>query len=62
MAFKEKDIRPYVKLIVEEEGKITTTELNERLREILTLDETDKEILAGRHDDRFSQIVRNLVR
>lgn len=37
MAYKEKDIRPYVKLIVEEEGKITTTELNERLREILPL-------------------------
>ena len=35
MAYKEKDIRPYVKLIVEEEGKITTTELNERLCETL---------------------------
>ncbi len=62
MAYKEKDIRPYVKLIVEEEGKITTTELNERLREILPLTDSDKEILEGRNDDRFSQIVRNLVR
>lgn len=62
MAYKEKDIRPYVKLIVEEEGEITTTDLNERLREILPLTEADKEILAGRNDDRFSQIVRNLVR
>lgn len=62
MAYREKDIRPYVKLIVEEEGKITTTELNERLREILPLKDDDKEILAGRNDDRFSQIVRNLVR
>ena len=47
MAYKEKDIRPYVKLIVEEEGKITTTELNERLREILPLTDSDKEILEG---------------
>lgn len=62
MAYKEKDIRPYVKLIVEEEGEITTTELNERLREILPLSEDDLEILSGRKDDRFSQIVRNLVR
>lgn len=62
MAYTEKDIRPYVKLIVEEEGKLTTTELNVRLREILPLKEEDKEILAGRSDDRFSQIVRNLVR
>lgn len=62
MAYKEKDIRPYVKLIVEEEGQITTTELNKRLREILPLNDDDKEILAGRNDDRFSQIVRNLVR
>lgn len=62
MAYREKDIRPYVKLIVEEEGKITTTDLNIRLREILPLGEDDKEILEGRSDDRFSQIVRNLVR
>ncbi len=62
MAYKEKDIRPYVKLIVEEEGKITTTDLIERLREILPLDDDDKKILAGRNDDHFSQIVRNLVR
>lgn len=31
MAYKEKDIRLYVKLIVGEEGEITTTNLNERL-------------------------------
>lgn len=62
MAYRERDIRPYVKLIVEEEGEITTTDLNIRLREILPLGEDDKEILEGRNDDRFSQIVRNLVR
>ena len=32
------------------------------MREILPLTDSDKEILEGRNDDRFSQIVRNLVR
>lgn len=62
MAIKERDLRPYVKLIVEEEGEITTTELIEKLRSILELGEDDLTILDGRHDDRFSQVVRNLVR
>lgn len=62
MAFKERDLRPYVKLIVEEEGEITTTELIIKLRNILELDKDDLEILDGRNDDKFSQVVRNLVR
>jgi hypothetical protein len=40
---------------------ITTTDLISELRELLKPDGEDLEILAGRKDDRFSQIVRNLV-
>src|SRR5690625_1607932 len=61
MAFGEKDLHPYVKLIVEERGRINTTDLEEKLRSTLDLSEKDLEPLRGRNDDRFSQTVRNLV-
>lgn len=62
MAYTERDLHPYVKRIVEEEGSINTTDLNTKLRDMLILSEDDLEITPGRNDDRFSQIVRNLVR
>lgn len=62
MPYRERDLHPYVKMIVEEEGRIDTTNLNLRLREILDLDAEDLRILDNRNDDKFSQIVRNLVR
>jgi hypothetical protein len=39
---------------------ITTSELIPKLRELLNPKDEDLEILAGRNDDKFSQIVRNL--
>ena len=61
MAVSENSLHPYIKGLVEENGKLTVTELNRLLREILTLDNTDLTILSGRNDDKFSQIVRNVV-
>ena len=61
MAVSENSLHPYIKGLVEEYGKLTVTELNKLLREILTLDSTDLTILSGRNDDKFSQIVRNVV-
>ena len=61
MAISESTLHPYIKGLVEENGKLTVTELNEMLREILTLDSDDLTILSGRNDDKFSQIVRNVV-
>jgi hypothetical protein len=40
--------------------QITTTELIAELRKRIPLTDEDKEILAKRQDDRFSQIVRNI--
>lgn len=42
-------------------GKITTSELIDKLRELLRPTGEDLEILTGRTDDKFSQKVRNLV-
>lgn len=61
MAISESSLHPYIKGLVEEYGKLTVTELNKLLREILTLDADDLTILSGRKDDKFSQIVRNVV-
>ena len=40
---------------------INTSELIEELQKIIELYPGDKEILAGRNDTKFSQIVRNLI-
>ncbi|HRF36269.1 MAG TPA: hypothetical protein PLZ09_03125, partial [Clostridia bacterium] len=61
MAISESSLHPYIKGLVEENGKLTVTELNKLLRDILTLDSDDLTILSGRNDDKFSQIVRNVV-
>lgn len=61
MAISESSLHPYIKGLVEENGKLTVTDLNKLLRDILTLDSKDLEILSGRNDDKFSQIVRNVV-
>jgi hypothetical protein len=55
MAISESSLHPYIKGLVEENGKLTVTELNKMLREILTLDSDDLTILSGRKDDKFSQ-------
>lgn len=41
-------------------GEITTTKLIAELRKVMKLGPEDEEILEGRHDDHFSQIVRNI--
>lgn len=61
MSISESSLHPYIKSLVEENGKLTVTELNKMLRDILTLDANDLTILAHRRDDKFSQIVRNVV-
>lgn len=62
---REKDlIEPVLKLISdyasEKEG-LEISRIDELLRKRLTLSDLDKETLKGRRDDRFSQVVRNLV-
>ena len=57
-------IMPVLKLIAEhgdEYGGLDVTKIDRLLRQQLSLSEEDKEILKGRKDDRFSQVVRNLV-
>jgi len=44
----------------EPNGRISTTKLISELRKVLKLSMEDEEILDGRHDDHFSQIVRNI--
>ncbi len=61
MAISESSLHPYIKGLVEENGKLTVTELIKLLRTILILDPEDLTILANRKDDKFSQIVRNVV-
>lgn len=58
----ENDLQlPALYLISLKNGNINTTELSLMLREILKPTGADLEILAGRKDDYFSQIVRNLT-
>ena len=47
--------------IIEMHSGITTSELIQELRYIFNPSGEDAEILQGRNDDKFSQIVRNLV-
>ena len=57
-------VEPVLRLIAnfgDEYGGLDVTRLDKLLREKLTLSTKDKEILNGRKDDRFSQVVRNLV-
>lgn len=62
MPISEHSLYPYIKALVEEYGELNVTELNEKLRPFLSLDDDDDlAILKGRKDDRFSQIVRNIV-
>lgn len=61
MPISESSLHPYIKGLVEENGQLTVTDLNTLLREILTLDADDLTTLSGRPDDKFSQIVRNVV-
>jgi hypothetical protein len=44
----------------EPNGRISTTKLISKLRLSMNLNSGDEEILPGRNDDHFSQIVRNI--
>lgn len=58
---KESEIvKPALKIIKDNPG-ISTSELIKELQKIIELYPGDKEILAGRNDTKFSQIVRNLI-
>lgn len=41
-------------------GEVSTAKLIRELRKIMTLSGEDEELLEGRKDDHFSQIVRNI--
>jgi hypothetical protein len=62
---REKDlIEPVLKLIAEygdDEKGLEISEIDHMLRKRMVLSDLDKETLKGRRDDRFSQVVRNLV-
>lgn len=62
---KEKDlIKPVLRLIAthsDDYGGLDVTRIDMLLRKAMKLSEEDKQILQGRKDDRFSQVVRNLV-
>ncbi len=53
-------ILPSLYLMSLNEGRITTSELIQKLRDIMKPVGEDLEILIGRNDDKFSQKVRNL--
>lgn len=53
-------IMPALQIMVERGGKTTTSELIVALRGVLQPSGEDLDILSGRSDDKFSQIVRNL--
>jgi len=58
----QKDLQlPALYLISLQNGQITTSQLSEQLRDLLNPRGEDLEILDGRPDDKFSQIVRNLT-
>lgn len=52
---------PALKVILQNGGKITTTDLISKLVEIMKPGAEDMQILFGRNDTRFSQKVRNLI-
>lgn len=62
---KERDlIEPVLQLIADNRDKyggLDITTIDRLLRQKLTLSDEDKVTLNGRKDDRFSQVVRNLV-
>lgn len=62
---RERDlVVPVLSLIAElgdAELGLSVTEIDRHLRRRLELSEADRRILKGRKDDRFSQVVRNLV-
>ena len=53
-------ILPSLYLMSLNDGIITTSELNPKLRDIMKPMGEDVKILSGRKDDKFSQKVRNL--
>lgn len=58
----EEDLQlPVLYLINAHNGKLTTSDLSQRLRDLLKPTGEDLELLDGRNDDKFSQIVRNLL-
>lgn len=62
---RERDlVLPVLKLIAElgdPDTGLAITEIDKELRRRLELSDADRRILKGRKDDRFSQVVRNLV-
>lgn len=62
---RERDlIDPVLKLIsiyADENGGLEVSRIHDLLRERVVLSAEDRKILNGRKDDRFSQVVRNLV-
>lgn len=62
---KERDlVEPALYLIANESdeyGGLDVTRIDKLLRGSIVLSDEDKQILKGRKDDRFSQVVRNLV-
>lgn len=58
---KESEIVKPALIIIKENPGISTTELIKELQKIVELYPGDKEILKGRNDTKFSQIVRNLI-
>lgn len=63
MAYSENDIiLPTLHLLADSgENGLTTTAIKDKLGRVLDLSSADLEILSGRKDSHFSQIVRNLV-
>ena len=53
-------ILPSLYLMSLNNGSVTTTELIQKLRDIMKPSGRDLDILSGRNDDKFSQKVRNL--
>ena len=53
-------IKPALRIITDNPG-INTSRLIEELQKVVELYPGDKEILKGRNDTKFSQIVRNLI-
>lgn len=62
---RERDlVEPVLNLIASESdeyGGLDVTRIDKLLRSRIRLSDEDKQILKGRKDDRFSQVVRNLV-
>lgn len=58
---KESEIVKPALIIIKENPGISTSELIKELQKIVELYPGDREILKGRNDTKFSQIVRNLI-